>query len=98
MFGTRLADTTVFPSDFVIRNAILMSPCSTQKMSRDGGSKCRSTVVVECHIPRQDIVGSSPITRFNPQESYASVEERLPRQFRLRICKVAVMSSPNSHM
>ena len=88
----------IIPSHFILQNVILMSTCSISKMSRDDSSKCGSTVVVEYPIPKQDIVGLSPITRSNPQDCCAYVEERLPRRFRLGICKVAVMSSPNGHM
>jgi hypothetical protein len=88
----------IIPSHFKLQNVILTNAYSISKMSRDDGSKCGPTVVVECPILKQDIVGLSPITRFNPQDCCAYVEERLPRRFRLGICKVAVMSSPNGHM
>jgi hypothetical protein len=60
---------TIIPSRFVIQNVILMSACLTPKMSKDGGSRCGSMVSVECHISKQDSVGLSPITRFDPQDS-----------------------------
>ena len=54
--------------------------------------------VVERLLPKQDIVGSSPITRSDSQSRCVPVEERPPRHFCLVICKVPVMSSPNSPM
>ncbi len=77
-------------SHFLVPNVILVKTCSTSKMSKNGGQTPGSTGVVECHVPGRDLVGLSPITRFN-------VEERLPRRFCLAICKVPVMSSQKGH-
>jgi len=71
----------IIPGHSVIQNVILMSTCLTPKMSKNGGSKCGSMVGVECHISKQNCVGSSPITRFDPQDSLRLCRGEAPSTF-----------------
>lgn len=58
----------IVPHRSAIQNVIFMSACLIPKMSKNGGSECRSIVGVECHLPKQESVGLSPITRFDVEE------------------------------